>query len=138
VLVRDPVLYLRDIVRIVSEVDPDAQVIEPPLVALRDDYLGGLLAAIRYRDLSELHLNLWADCSQDTIEWYRYSFHYQDRNQRLRFRFDNAPHHPYLPDFPRHVHSGTGEIWPGGPPSVHEIARLIERCLEGTPDSGKY
>jgi hypothetical protein len=136
--VRDLVLYLRDVVRIFLGVDSQAHIIEAPVIDVQDDHRGGLEMALRYSDGSELHIELWADCSGDEIRWPSYSLHYQDRDRRLRFRFDNAPHHPELADFPRHVHRSDAEIEPGGPPSVHEVARLIERRLRGESDSDGY
>ena len=35
-----------------------------------------------------------------------YKFHYQDADGNLVFRYDNAPHYPYLSTFPAHKHVG--------------------------------
>ncbi|MBF0502359.1 MAG: hypothetical protein HQM09_19625 [Candidatus Riflebacteria bacterium] len=36
-----------------------------------------------------------------------YCFHWQDREGRLKRRWDNAPHFPRLSGFPHHIHSGN-------------------------------
>ena len=41
------------------------------------------------------------------IERTKYHFHWQDHNNQLIRRWDNAPHHPELDTFPDHVHVGT-------------------------------
>lgn len=37
----------------------------------------------------------------------RYSFHWQNRENQIIRRWDNAPHHPHLDTFPHHVHEGN-------------------------------
>ncbi|MHA1264650.1 MAG: toxin-antitoxin system TumE family protein [Candidatus Helarchaeota archaeon] len=36
-----------------------------------------------------------------------YSYHWQDKNEKLRIRWDNAPHHKHLKTFPHHKHLKT-------------------------------
>jgi len=38
------------------------------------------------------------------IQLSKYSFHWQDAQGNLKKRWDNAPHHPELPNSPHHVH----------------------------------
>lgn len=37
------------------------------------------------------------------VDWREYSYHWQ-KNDKLVRRWDNAPHHKDLPNFPYHVH----------------------------------
>ncbi len=37
------------------------------------------------------------------VDWREYSYHWQ-KNDKLMRRWDNAPHHKNLPNFPYHVH----------------------------------
>ena len=51
----------------------------------------------------------------ESIEISKYSFHWQDGAGDLICRWDNAPHHPELDNFPHHTHtkdnvSASGEI----------------------------
>lgn len=40
----------------------------------------------------------------------RYSYHWERRHvDGTVFRFDNAPHHPYISTFPHHLHNGNEE-----------------------------
>ncbi|CAD6492576.1 MAG: hypothetical protein CHKLHMKO_00301 [Candidatus Argoarchaeum ethanivorans] len=41
----------------------------------------------------------------ESIELSKYSFHWQDVAGNLICRWDNAPHHPELDNFPYHVHT---------------------------------
>lgn len=40
----------------------------------------------------------------------KYSFHWQDKEGRLRIRMDNAPHFPNMPNAPHHVHKGDKNV----------------------------
>jgi hypothetical protein len=40
----------------------------------------------------------------------KYSFHWQNREGRLRVRMDNAPHFPDLMNAPHHVHKGDKNV----------------------------
>jgi len=42
--------------------------------------------------------------SNGEIQLSKYSFHWQDAQRKLKQRWDNAPHHPELPNAPHHVH----------------------------------
>jgi hypothetical protein len=99
--------HFEDVVRILSEQVGDTTVgwEREPEIEERDDQIGRLAFGLRYHDDSTLHVELWADCSDDepSIRWLHYSFHYQNADETLRFRYDNAPHHGDLPTFPHHL-----------------------------------
>jgi len=42
--------------------------------------------------------------SEGEIQLSKYSFHWQNAQGKLKRRWDNAPHHPELPNAPHHVH----------------------------------
>lgn len=44
--------------------------------------------------------------SQSTVRL-TYAYHYQDKDNQLIFRYDNAAHKPHLPQ-PDHKHTATG------------------------------
>lgn len=61
------------------------------------------------------------------LELTKYSFHWQDHDGRLRRRWDNAPHHPALPNAPHHVHSNeTTAEGVFAIPTFFHIFNLIE------------
>ncbi|MFY7998749.1 MAG: toxin-antitoxin system TumE family protein [Candidatus Kapaibacteriota bacterium] len=60
---------------------------------------------------------VFADASRLIIRDYtflatprKYSFHYQDADNTLIFRYDNEAHHKHLPTFPFHKHTPFGVI----------------------------
>ena len=42
---------------------------------------------------------------QGTLE--SYAYYWLDASNHLRIGWDNAPHHPHLPNFPHHKHVGS-------------------------------
>jgi hypothetical protein len=80
----------------------------------------------------------------DFLEAVEYFVHREDRmvtidyrhqwmdgaKQTLRKRWDNAPDHPHLPNFPHHVHVGDeATIIPGQPMSLIEMLHTLEQEL---------
>ena len=61
-----------------------------------------------------------------------YRFQWMDPNrQTLRKRWDNATHHPELPNFPHHIHVGaTGHLESGRLLSILDLVDLIEQEIE--------
>lgn len=98
--------YFEDVVRILTEEGPKGEVIRGADVLERGNQYGRLNVVLHYADDSTLHILLWADCSGDHVVWRHYSFNYLDARNAVRFRYDNAPHHPELPTFPDHLHWG--------------------------------
>ena len=73
---------------------------EAALISIRIDqrsllrgFIGGLL---QFNDDSELHLREFVDTSLSEPRL-MYAYHYQDMNEALVFRYDNATHRPLLP-----------------------------------------
>ncbi len=65
------------------------------------------------------------------IRLLKYSFHWQDTQKELRRRWDNAPHHPSLPNSPNHTHNEDGVV--RGiidVPDVFLVIREIEDTLK--------
>jgi hypothetical protein len=62
-----------------------------------------------------------------------YRYHWADAQQRLRRRWDNAPHHPELPGFPHHIHdSSEDNVQDGQPLSLLDMLAYIEAILTET------
>ncbi|MEN8217328.1 MAG: DUF6516 family protein [Pseudomonadota bacterium] len=55
----------------------------------------------------------------------KYSFHWQDAQGKLKQRWDNAPHHPELPNFPHHVHNQDRSVH--GVITVPDIFYIIDQ-----------
>lgn len=59
----------------------------------------------------------------------KYSFHWQDKDKKLVMRWDNAPHHRELENFPHHLHL-EGETRPSTEPHFMDVLRELERRLK--------
>ncbi|CUS04088.2 conserved protein of unknown function [Candidatus Promineifilum breve] len=57
-----------------------------------------------------------------------YAYHYQDKDNRLIFRYDNAPHHPGISTFPHHKHSQQA-VEAATPPHIGDVLREIDKFL---------
>ncbi|MBI2997089.1 MAG: hypothetical protein HYY46_01315 [Deltaproteobacteria bacterium] len=52
--------------------------------------------------------------------WIAYRYHYQGPSAELVFRYDNAPHHPEIPTYPDHKHSGD-QVQSSPHPSIEQV-----------------
>ncbi|GAX61188.1 hypothetical protein SCALIN_C18_0007 [Candidatus Scalindua japonica] len=69
--------------------------------------------------------------SDGYIRLLKYSFHWQDTQKKLRRRWDNAPHHPGLPNSPNHIHYEDGVVRGDiDTPDVFFVIREIEEALK--------
>jgi len=58
----------------------------------------------------------------------KYSFQWQNTQGKLKRRWDNAPHHPHLPNSPHHVHNEDRTVY--GVMTVPDIFYVIEQIEE--------
>ena len=124
---REIVGYFEDVVRILGIEIGATQFLREEIVS-GGSYDGSLSCVIQYGDGSTLHVELTADYDDDPVIWTYYSFHYQSQQDELLFRYDAAPHHPKLPNFPHHLHLPSATI--GVPqPRLREIAIRIWQYL---------
>ena len=56
-----------------------------------------------------------------------YSLHWQHSDGTLVQRWDTAPHHPEIANFPSHTHRGTGEVEPVAILHWHDFLTLLQR-----------
>ena len=61
-------------------------------------------ATATLKDGPELHIS-----EAEGADWREYAYHWQ-KDGRLIRRWDNAPHHKGLPNFPHHVHDDRNVI----------------------------
>ena len=60
----------------------------------------------------------------------QYSYHYQEANGDLVFRYDNAPHHPEIETFPHHKHiESDNNVIASQPPDVSEVLQEIDTFI---------
>jgi hypothetical protein len=57
-----------------------------------------------------------------------YAYHYQDAEDTLIFRYDNAPHHPEVATHPHHKHASTG-VEAASLPHLNDVLHEIDQHL---------
>jgi hypothetical protein len=67
-----------------------------------------LFGEVLFKDGSTLHFREFLDTTPQGIERLMYSYHYQDTENRLVFRYDNARHRPPLATGAHHKHVPEG------------------------------
>ncbi len=66
---------------------------------------------------------------KETIEVYKYSYHYQDRNSDLIFRYDMAPHHRGIKTFPHHKHIHSNNVIEASSPAFAQVLDEISDLI---------
>ena len=78
---------------------------------------------IQIKDNTSLHAKEYKDINERS-----YSFHWQNENNRLIIRWDNAPHHRYIKTFPHHKHL-PDKIEESVPMTLDEALQTIEELI---------
>lgn len=73
----------------------------------------------------------------NAISCIKYRYHLQDKNEKLIFRWDNAPHHGNISTHPFHVHCHDGTIQPSQEMNLATLLSGLDNILESfiTPSS---
>lgn len=74
---------------------------------------------------SEVHVFEYVTWKLEKLD---YSYHFQDKNKKMIVRWDNAPHHPELVNYPHHLHKGQN-VKGTSKKSFTNILKEIERIL---------
>lgn len=74
---------------------------------------------------------VYATESAGDIQILKYSFHWQDAQGRLIRRWDNAPHHPGLPNAPHHIHEADGTV--SGMAHIPDFSLVLEEMERAIP-----
>ncbi len=85
-------------------------------------------ARLRFPDDSTLEIVEKLLVEQLVIRKTRYVYHYQTSDNRLVFRYDNAPHHPEIATYPHHKHI-ENQILPASPPDLSDVLREIDNHI---------
>ncbi|MDH7485211.1 MAG: DUF6516 family protein [Anaerolineae bacterium] len=88
-------------------------------------------ARLRFWDGSLLQVEEALVARMFVIVKVHYAYHYQRADGSLLFRYDNAPHHPELSNFPCHVHV-EDRVEPAEPPDLQDVLRKIDGYLYGS------
>ena len=116
--------YLSDLIKGIDEYSKSGYVLTSELrIDARSEKIGLIKGAIIFIDDSKLVFTEYLDLRYK-IEKLTYSFHYQDKNSNLIFRYDNAVHMPVL-DFKNHKHIGNNILRAGVP----ELRDILEETI---------
>ena len=89
-----------------------------------EDELSEVLVYIRFRlRMGEgylLEVKETIDFENNRLSVIDYSYHFQDPDNALIFRYDRAPHHRGLPTFPHHKHMPNA-VMPTLKPTVQQV-----------------
>ncbi len=67
---------------------------------------------------------------EERLQVTTYKYYWQDQNQQLVKRWDNAPHFPGLHGFPHHIHIGQkGNVVPNKPMMALELLAIVDQEL---------
>lgn len=88
-------------------------------------------ASLKFYDGSLLEFYESWDVREGEVHRIRYSYHYQDSDEALVFRYDNAPHFRNIITYPHHKHIGGEKerVVPSSPPDLDTVLREIEQIL---------
>lgn len=93
----------------------------------RSLYIGFMEGVIKFINNSNLHFMEFVDVSKG-IEKYKYSYHYEDINGVMIFRYDMAPHFREVETYPHHKHEGN-KVVASKEPSLKEVLYEIEKLI---------
>lgn len=78
---------------------------------------------VEFEDGSTLHAREYVHTDERV-----YAYHWQDEQNQLRVRWDNAPHHDHISTYPHHKHV-AGEVRPSEEISFDEVIEYIAKRL---------
>jgi hypothetical protein len=88
---------------------------------------GYLQGRVVFVDGSHLFFREYLDIIEPGVDKLMYSYHYQEEENQLIFRYDNARHKPTLP-FRSHKHIFPNEIVAAIPPTLDDVlAEIVDR-----------
>jgi hypothetical protein len=92
---------------------------------IRPSHQAYLTGRIEWFNGSQLHWTEFIDASSGAIEKLRYSYHLQNADKHLVFRYDNARHQPALP-YREHKHIDEQTIIVAAAPTFQHV---VEECM---------
>jgi len=115
--------YLSDLTKAIDEYSKTGLIISSEVkIDFRTEKIGLIKGTIVFLNESKLFFTEYLDLRYK-IEKLTYSFHYQDKNGNLKFRYDNASHKPPL-GFEDHKHV-DGDILQSKIPKLRDVLEEI-------------
>jgi hypothetical protein len=124
--------YLQNFTDAINEYSKTGYIITSEVkIDARTEKIGIIKASLVFLDDSKLLVTEYIDLRY-RLEKLTYSFHYQDKDGRLVFRYDNAVHKPVL-GFKNHKHCKGGVIIQSDAPELRDILEeIMSRFIEPT------
>ncbi len=120
--------YFARLVKVIEEYSKTDLIIGSDLhIDCRTEKIGMIKGVITFIDDSKLCFTEYLDVRYK-VEKLTYSFHFQQKDGKLIFRYDNAAHKPRL-NFNSHKHISTGETIQSGIPDLSDILEEIMNYL---------
>ncbi len=100
--------YLDQLKRLVDSYAATPFVLEVQInFELRPGGQAYVVGTLLFQDRSILHFREYLDAAESQLDKLTYSYHYQDANDRMIFRYDNARHRTMCPAFEHKHVEGT-------------------------------
>lgn len=116
--------YFAKLVKGIEEYSKTNLIIDTDLhIDCRTEKIGIIKGVITFIDDSKLFFTEYLDVRYK-IKKLTYSFHFQKKDGKLIFRYDNADHKPRL-NFNSHKHISSGEIAQSGIPELSDILEEV-------------
>lgn len=116
--------YIDQLQAVISRLSTSSFVINTTLNAdLRAGDQAFVQGTIHFTDNSLLHFKEYLDAVSDHVDKLMYSYHYQDAQKQLIFRYDNAAHKPPLA-FTEHKHLAD-RVEAAPAPTLEDVSKEI-------------
>jgi hypothetical protein len=117
--------------QIESQIADSIHILETSLLKdKRSLHIGIIEGELVFTDESVLHFIEFVNV-EETAEVYKYSYHYQDRDGNLIFRYDMAPHHREVETFPHHKHIHSNKVMETSAPALAQVLDEIDGLING-------
>lgn len=118
--------YLSGLANAIDEYSKTNLIIDSDLSTdFRTEKIGVIRGSITFVDESRLFFTEYVDVRYKTAK-ITYSYHYQDKDGKLIFRYDNARHKPPL-SFIDHKHLSNGEMTQS---EIPDFSGILEEIVE--------
>lgn len=115
--------YVADLQKVIAEFSQSGLLLHSEVNAdMRTEHIGLLKGILNFADSSTLFFKEYLDLHH-AVDKKMYSFHYQDAQGMLRFRYDDAAHKPPL-GFQNHKHT-TEETVASSMPVLSDVLNEI-------------
>ena len=115
--------------RIESQIADCIHIVESSLLKdKRSLHIGIIEGELLFADESVLRFIEFVNV-KETTEVYKYSYHYQNRNGDLIFRYDMAPHHREMQTFPHHKHTLSNKVVEAPCPTLVQVLDEIDDMI---------